>query len=235
MNYSAIKDFIKDIVNKHGNLIQNNQWDELYEKISPLPIPLIGGFTQILLDSGINPLLYMKEVPTGFLSNADLTNSSYLMDNRPGYFVIPDNIEYINYKAFYEVKGLTDLIIPPSIKKIDSSAFHIDQKINLHITDFTSFMNIDFDHAINPALLKDGNIKVLMYGTDIASSIITSVDGAITTNIDPIKYSPWAQISKRYVSDTTMVNKSYIDAHQYISWDSIDCTSNDINEIKVRD
>ena len=235
MNYSAIKDFIKDIVKKHENLIQNNQWDELYEKISPLPIPLIGEFTQILLDSDINPLLYMKEVPVGFLSNADLTNSSYLINNKPGYFTIPDNIEVIHDKAFCNTKGLTDLIIPPSIKKIDRYTFHKDQKINLHITDFTSFMNIDFDHAINPAFLNDGNIKVLMYGTDIASSIITSVDGNIIANVSSIKNNSWVQISKRYASDTTMVNKSYVDAYQYISWDSIDYTSSNINEIKIRD
>lgn len=227
---------VKNIIKKYMDLIQYNEWDELYEKLKSLPVPVstIGKITEMLLSSDINPLLYMKEIPHGFLSYADLTNFSYLAGNKPGYFVIPDNIEYINYKAFYEVKGLTDLIIPPSIKKVDSSAFHKDQKINLHITDFMSFMSIDFDHAINPALLKDGNIKVLMYGTDIASSIITSVDGTITTNVSPIKNNSWVQISKRYVSDTTMVNKSYIDAHQYISWDSIDCTCN-TNEIKVRD
>ena len=57
--------FIENFIHDHINLINDNQWDEVYEKLSfRVPyLDYIGTFTEMCLLSDINPLEYIEKVP----------------------------------------------------------------------------------------------------------------------------------------------------------------------------
>ena len=91
-----IKEFIED----NKDLIEENEWDELYEKldtIKPFQLSLIGEFTEILLQAHIDPLEYMKEVPAFYLDRRTVPYESYSL---------PSSIKGIKAFAFAFTEGL---------------------------------------------------------------------------------------------------------------------------------
>lgn len=76
---------IADFIKENKNLIQNERWEEIYKKEVPK------GFTEILLDCGINPLYQgLNYIPNNFL-----------YDSKIEEFIIPNNVISIRYCAFY--------------------------------------------------------------------------------------------------------------------------------------
>lgn len=61
---------IIDFINRHEELIDNNEWEEIYKKAHSaflFPYEGVGEFTKILLDAGIHPENYLSELPEHFL------------------------------------------------------------------------------------------------------------------------------------------------------------------------
>ena len=99
-----LKKFIEDNI----ELIENNDWEKVYDKIFPT------GFTDTLLECDINPLeLGLNYIPDRFLNNSKIKN-----------FVIPNNIRKIGEWAFHWCINLTSITIPDSVTSIGDYAFY---------------------------------------------------------------------------------------------------------------
>ena len=99
-----VKQFIEDNV----ELIEQNRWEELYQKDFPY------SFTETLLESGINPLKQgLNYIPEYFLYKCKVIEE----------FIIPNNITTIGNLAFCDCTSLTNVVIPNSIKNIGVWAF----------------------------------------------------------------------------------------------------------------
>lgn len=98
-----LKKFIEDNI----NLIEQNEWKEIYHKRFP------EGFTETLLDCGINPLDQgLNFIPNNFLYNSNIEE-----------FTIPNNITSIGKQAFAGCSNLINIKIPNSVKIIGDYAF----------------------------------------------------------------------------------------------------------------
>lgn len=131
---------IENFIKENTNNINNNNWDQIYKNLlsdcinSDSSLTNIGKFTEMVLECGINPLLYMNSIPKFFL------NESTKIYN----FEIPDNIIEINENAFSN-SNVTCINIPSSIKQINDSAFVASNSIKeINIQDADSFNEISF-------------------------------------------------------------------------------------------
>ena len=131
---------IENFIKENTNNINNNSWDQIYKNLlsdcvySDSSFTNIGKFTEMVLECGINPLLYMNSIPKFFL------NGSTKIYN----FEIPDNIIEINENAFSN-SNVTCINIPSSIKQINDSAFVASNSIKeINIQDADSFNEISF-------------------------------------------------------------------------------------------
>ena len=104
----ALKRFIEDNI----ELINSEEWLELYTLASS-NIPFqIGNLTTTLLDSDINPLETLDRiVPEMFC------------DSRIKQIYIPDNIDIIRRQAFKSCFDLTTISLPETLNRIDATAF----------------------------------------------------------------------------------------------------------------
>lgn len=98
--------FIKEFIEKHIELIDNNNYNALYEEWCEICSASALVFAEVykaLLDCGIDMLLYMKSIPCEFFYH-------YVGDE----LIIPDNITHLDQGAFREC-NIDKLVIPPSI------------------------------------------------------------------------------------------------------------------------
>lgn len=105
-----INEKIKKFLQDNKNLINNYQFEELYEDnfINSKDI------TEILYKAGLDPLQHMKNIPINFAFN----NNFFI-----GELIIPDNIRFIGEDAFGYNKNLIKIIIKNGVKGIGSTAF----------------------------------------------------------------------------------------------------------------
>lgn len=107
-----LTNFIND--NENKKLLNNYKFKELYEKLNErAPKDCIGGFTALMYKAGIDPLLYLDEVPKNFLYDDSSVKS----------VKIPNNINSIGYWAFAYCSGLTSVTIRNSVTSIGDYAF----------------------------------------------------------------------------------------------------------------
>lgn len=101
-------------IEKYINDIDDNNWKKVYNMADiELGGASIGQVTEMLLDSGINPLLYMGYIPHNFLNSTNKIKSIH----------IPDNVYWIGKRAFYDSK-LEDLDLSNTIiQGIGTEAF----------------------------------------------------------------------------------------------------------------
>lgn len=110
---------IKEFIEKNIDLIEREDFEKLYEIINNGSGT--GGmhravftckFTETLLEAGIDPTKYMKEIPQDYLKGASIQS-----------YVIPSNITSIGDEAFYGCSELMSVTIPNSVTLIGDSAF----------------------------------------------------------------------------------------------------------------
>ena len=151
-----------DFISKTSQLINENKWDELYNALYMEYYPIIiCKFTNIILDSGINPLNYLNYIPRYYLGG----------DQKLDHFIVPEGIVKIKESAFDTCRNLKKLILPNSLTTIESSAFYYcnnleeilyngtvkewQSKIRLSPTD--SF----FDCGTDTIICIDGKTKII--------------------------------------------------------------------------
>lgn len=109
---------LAEFIKTHVDEINNNDFTEVYEDLLEQlasnyeGIEYVGKFTDILIDAGINPLIYMNTVPKGYMTDSSQTHVE-----------IPDNITKIDEFGFLYAKNLTEIEIPDNVTSIDRSAF----------------------------------------------------------------------------------------------------------------
>lgn len=110
-----ISQALKEFINKHKELINDNEFDELYRKVDNL-LMLMGDYFDltILLNSvGINPLKYMSYVPEYYMEEfKDLEEIE-----------IPEGIKEIGKEAFYGCTNLKKVYLPSTLQSIEALAF----------------------------------------------------------------------------------------------------------------
>ena len=135
----VISEMMSNFIKSNINLINNNQWDELYEKANYTvrSYHTIGGFTNILLESGIDPLLQgATYIPKNYLEESKKKEFTipeisilYAIDSFAFFnsdienLVIPSNITYINDMAFKNMFKLKSLIWDSKCPVIPTSCF----------------------------------------------------------------------------------------------------------------
>lgn len=117
---------LKDFIKEHKEEIDNNEWEKVYKSLNEKfntserfstggqanTSDLVGQFTEMVLETGINPLNYMLEIPCYFACNSNIESIN-----------IPTNITSIDFGAFWGCKKLTDITIPNNVKSIGRCAF----------------------------------------------------------------------------------------------------------------
>lgn len=115
-----MNDEIKNFIEENINLIQQNQWETIYERYrTTLGLSTLADFTQVLFDCGIDPLLYLKIIPRYYFDNGSIE-----------YLIIPKNVEKISMKSFYRCKNLKTLtILGDDLKVIEEQAFQMCEQL----------------------------------------------------------------------------------------------------------
>ena len=114
--YEKLKEFIR----KNKELINQDtpeSWKEVYDNLIFTSIfegaTIVGMFTNMMLEIGIDPAATMKAIPEGYLYKQSLEN-----------YKIPEGVTSIGSYAFYECSSLTSVTIPDSVTSIGAEAFN---------------------------------------------------------------------------------------------------------------
>lgn len=154
---------IQNIIKNNADLINNNDWDEMYKLLnySCLYYEEVGEFTKIMLSCGINPLSYMERVPSAYF---------YSVKEPKLNIYIPEGIKYINQIAFYDC-NIKSLHIPKSVKDIDTNGFALPKHVPIYIpyNDFEEFAKnvtmsiIDWDGYILISSITGNKIQPISF------------------------------------------------------------------------
>ena len=104
---------VKKFIEKHADLIKNEDFESLYSKSFKELYSDTGKLTEALLNAGINPLDYLTEIPAYYLHQISSVSK----------VVVPDYIASIGLSAFSACYNLTSIVIPNSVTSIKSYAF----------------------------------------------------------------------------------------------------------------
>ena len=104
---------ILDFLRKNTQLLEEGNFDELYERAHFTPGLKISALTTFLLEADIEPLDYLTSVPNYYMKEVKSITVT----------IIPDNVTSIGKKAFYGCTGLTSVTIGNSVTRIGGSAF----------------------------------------------------------------------------------------------------------------
>jgi hypothetical protein len=117
MALSINGDELKQFIKENQELINSNEWDEVYWNASRFdcseenPDGITPYLTDIFLECNINPLLYMKEIPYGYYCNSELEE-----------FIVPDSIERITYGTL-NLPNCKIFILPKNLKDLHLGIF----------------------------------------------------------------------------------------------------------------
>ena len=107
-----MRDLTKVFIEQYIDLITEHKFEDLY-RIALREHVVIEDLTNSLLKADIDPLEHMSYIPQEFFYK-----STKSIDG----FIIPNNIEDIRERAFYET-DLTEIQIPEGVKSIYTLAF----------------------------------------------------------------------------------------------------------------
>lgn len=104
---------LKVFLKQNLDLIDDNNYDTLYNLYAEQVPELsdISKLTEALWSCDIHPEFLIDTLPAGFLAGSSISE-----------FIIPTNIEAIDYSAF-DSCSLTNIVVPDGVKYIRSSAF----------------------------------------------------------------------------------------------------------------
>ena len=175
---------ISELIERYIDDIDQNNWEYVYEQLVNnkfYTAEEICLFTLHIVDAGINPLLHMSYVPSGFLYNAQYLGK---LENMCLY--IPDHIKEIKDCAFYN-SGISDLTLPESLEKVGYKGIFssTDSFINIHIKDIHKTLLVNWD-GYNPILMKDTNLLFYQNGVRIKAEVL--VDDLIKQVTDKTIY-----------------------------------------------
>ena len=104
---------ILDFLRKNTQLLEEGNFDELYERVYFTPGLKTSALTAFLLEADIEPLDYLTSVPNHYMKGIKSITMT----------IIPDNVTSIGKYAFYNCTGLTSVTIGNSVTSIGGSAF----------------------------------------------------------------------------------------------------------------
>lgn len=104
---------VKDLLEDYIDIIQEEDWDRLYQQVDYDP-DTFGEMTQILIESGIDPLDSLNYVPENYLCR----NWNIISIN------LPNTIIGIDSSAFEGCDNLESITLPNGLKNIGSQVFH---------------------------------------------------------------------------------------------------------------
>lgn len=109
--YALLKDYSYDINNENFKNIYNavNDLEKSFSSIHLLTPYL----SSLFLNSGINPLRYMNEVPAHYLAGSNVES-----------IIIPNNITKINHNAFRDCFYLSKVKLSDRLETIEEGAFY---------------------------------------------------------------------------------------------------------------
>lgn len=110
----------KLLFNEAKEDIKTGNWKNFYSDNYLFDHDIFGTATQLLIQSGINPLLSLYGVPEAYL----MGNQNLLEIN------IPDNINVIGESAFAECEYLNKVILPKEVLEIRDNAFNACSSLN---------------------------------------------------------------------------------------------------------
>ena len=103
---------VKEIIEKHIVMIENNEWDSFFETIQNDWIPqTVGKVAETIESAGIFPLSSMTFIPEGYFTLSNISE-----------YNIPKNITRICYKSFY-ASDIERIHIPSNVFDIGQLAF----------------------------------------------------------------------------------------------------------------
>lgn len=101
---------LKQFIEENIDLISDNKFNDVYNKITSYRFTRL--FTEAMLEAHINPLDYMKEVPSHYLYKSNIQ----MID-------IPTGVKEINKYAFANCREIKEVTIPEGVIKIGEGAF----------------------------------------------------------------------------------------------------------------
>ncbi len=162
----------KEIIETHIDLIDNNEYDKLYDQLAySCRYRSISDFTKTLLQAGINPLNYLTRIPEAYMWRSDITtlhnipraitdigDSAYAVCESLTSIILPEKIGYIGHSAFDGCNHLSYVELPKSLQRIRSGAFQscdqLKEVIYHGTTDQWNHIEIaesafPYDHQVN--------------------------------------------------------------------------------------
>lgn len=125
---------IKEFINKYEQLIDNNQWEELYKLAEKQLDSYTGLLTDVLHGAEIYPLEQLTYVPEAFAFGSNLPemnvpegirviSADAFGDCKAIQITLPQSLEIIDTEAFAACNSLTTITIPDNVNTIGSGAF----------------------------------------------------------------------------------------------------------------
>lgn len=149
---------LKEFLEKNIELIEENKFNELYEKAeNNLYFSQgIGTLTRTLLAANIDSIEHLTEIPYCYLYG----------DSNITTFVIPDNIEFVNSEAFANCSQLHDVIFGKGVSVIYYGAFEGCTELSnvtlneglLEIGQY-AFRNTNIEKLRLPSTLRDIDVQ----------------------------------------------------------------------------
>ena len=174
---------LQDILQENAELLNKYNFKELYDVVIAKQVD-ISDLTYLLMRAGIDPLKYMYEIPSNYLSySKDLISID-----------IPGNIKSIGSYAFGNCIGLTSVTIGKGVTSIGDHAFYYCRGLeSITIPDsVTSIRDFAFEGCSGLTSITIGNnVKSIGWGVFIYCRGLTSVtigNGVISIGDRAFKY-----------------------------------------------
>lgn len=124
--------YIAEFIKNNIEYLQRKDLEGMYEKLEHYDRKYL---TQVLIDSGIDPLKYVVKVPKSYASTLPITTIKFSKKNKAigakafsncdelETLIIPEGIELIGVMSFFACSNLNVVRLPKSLKTLSRRAF----------------------------------------------------------------------------------------------------------------